>query len=314
MTNRLPSRQRRTKLLLVLALLTLLFVPYPTQLSPALKLQIVDHHGKGVPGLSAKWYGGFYADYFEEKVTLDSQGCLSLPGRSVRLSLASRAGAVLESLRPHCGWRSASASVYLEIPEDYEFEGSTLGQDGVWSVYSQPVNGGPGTTRYSYVEVITNHPTHRGVSSYRLALRPNPSPTPLADRPGAALFIVLEKNVPGCNSTLSGKAVCRAIRPLDGIAEKLGVMPLTTFICMDVSQSSDLLQEALASEGVTIPPERWFDPDEGLKSVTTLHDRLRQGTDEISHKGEVITDLAELERALHKAKVAGVRWHLQVEF
>lgn len=131
---------------------------------------------------------------------------------------------------------------------------------------------------------------------------------------GAALFIVLEQEIPGFDSFVGGKAISHASKGLDRIAQKLGVTPLMDFHSMDPGEASGFLEDLGVSDEVAIPPEAWFAPDEGLRTVEALRTHLRRRTEVLPRLDDVLADLDAFARVLGKAKEAGVRWHLQVDF
>ena len=101
-----------------------------------------------------------------------------------------------------------------------------------------------------------------------------------------ALFIVLEKDIPGFDAAVNGKPLSRASKGLDRIAGKLGVRPLMEFCSMDLGEAADLLAD-LGGEEADIPPEQWFDPEEGLRTVEALLTHLRRRTEARSEERRV---------------------------
>lgn len=130
---------------------------------------------------------------------------------------------------------------------------------------------------------------------------------------GAALFITLEKEIPGFDTIVSGKALSRSADRLERIARKLGVKPLMEFHSANAVDAADFL-EAHDVEGVEIPPEQWFDPDEGLATVLALRSHLEKQPKALVNTADVIADLDAFERVLTRAKQDGTRWHLSVDF
>ena len=63
-------------------------------------------------------------------------------------------------------------------------------------------------------------------------------------------------------------------------------------------------------EGLEIPPEQWFDPNEGLRTVRGLLDYLRRHP----VAPDVAEDLEAMEQVLTAAAEQGVRFHLAVDF
>lgn len=169
--------------------LLLLFVPYPTQVSPPLNLQIVDEQGVGFGSRSVTWEGGFYASYFEQRVRLDRGGRLTLPARRAWKSAILRFDCFLNSFMPHSGGRAACATVYFNVPAGYEFDPAPTGSSVIFDSGGGPPNGRirwwnlPNGTWYvdsnegmreggeDSLGVSTDHPSRWGTSTYRLVLR-----------------------------------------------------------------------------------------------------------------------------------------------
>jgi hypothetical protein len=171
----------------------LVFVPYPTQLSPALHLRVLDPQGGGIPSDEMMWRGGFYADYFEESVSTDGQGGLDLPSRIVWLSPASRLLAAFGSVLPEGGgFRHAFAEAYFELPPGFELDPACVGpvpefDNGLEPPYSHVrtwnlpgsqwhVSFNEGGGEHGLVSIATDHPATAGVSTHRLVLRLKPVP------------------------------------------------------------------------------------------------------------------------------------------
>ena len=130
---------------------------------------------------------------------------------------------------------------------------------------------------------------------------------------GAALFIVLEKQIPGFDATVNGKALSRVFEELDRIAGRLGIKPLMAFFSMSPDETGDLLADFGVAGEVNSSAEQWFAAEEGLRTIETLRTHLRrdEGLPDVSG---VMADLDDFSRVLQKTQEAGVRWHLQVVF
>jgi hypothetical protein len=125
---------------------------------------------------------------------------------------------------------------------------------------------------------------------------------------GAALYIVLEKEIPGVDTMIDGKMLSRAEKDLAGAAKRLGVRALMEFFSTSADEVSDLLGEDAA--GIEIPPVQWFSATEGLKTVQALLGEAESSPDLKGAKD----DLLGCERVLKEAEKHGVRWHLAVDF
>ena len=71
---------------------------------------------------------------------------------------------------------------------------------------------------------------------------------------GAALYIALEKQIPGVDIMIDGKMLSRAEKHLAEAAKRLGVRPLTEFFSVRPDEAAGFLE----SEGaeVEIPDEQ----------------------------------------------------------
>ena len=130
-----------------------------------------------------------------------------------------------------------------------------------------------------------------------------------------ALYVALEKEIPGFDaSSVCGKLLAKAQRKLDGIARRHGLTPLEDFISTAPEDILAFLEDAGGvPEGVEIPPEEWFEPSDGLRTVRGLLEHLRRdSTGDKNHKG-VITDLKATEQVLAAAAEKGVRFHLAID-
>ena len=125
---------------------------------------------------------------------------------------------------------------------------------------------------------------------------------------GAALYIALEKEIPGVDTMIDGKMLSRAEKHLAEAAKRLGVRPLMEFFSISADEASDLLGEDTA--GIELPSVQWFSAVEGLKTVQALLAEAESSPDLKGAKD----NLLDCERVLNEAKKHGVRWHLAVDF
>jgi hypothetical protein len=129
----------------------------------------------------------------------------------------------------------------------------------------------------------------------------------------AAFYIVLEREIPGFDTGVNGKALSRADKILDTLAEQAGVQPFMHFF----SASPEKLAAFAEGEGIdvqdkTFPPERWFSAEDGLKTVDAL---LRVAESKrIEQVERIVDDLREFHKVLTVARANNVRWHLAVDF
>ncbi|MCI0377979.1 MAG: hypothetical protein L0215_10255 [Gemmataceae bacterium] len=137
---------------------------------------------------------------------------------------------------------------------------------------------------------------------------------------GAAIYIVLEKDIPEFDPFVNGKALSASEKWLGALAKKLGVTPLMDFFSADPEEVLDFIEgeEEATGEPVAdlpeLPAEQWFDAAEGLRTVRILRSHLTANAKELRNAQAVVSDLDEFERVLEKASSQKVRWHLAVDF
>ena len=128
-----------------------------------------------------------------------------------------------------------------------------------------------------------------------------------------AWYIVLEKQIPGFDAFMNGKALANEAGKLDYIAEQNSVRPLMSFF----SSSREQMLEFAGSEGVETGnemaetwAETWFVAEEGLRTVNLLLEKAEgNSVSEAARK-----DLLDFRRVLETAKQQRVRWHLPIDF
>jgi len=124
-----------------------------------------------------------------------------------------------------------------------------------------------------------------------------------------AWYIVLEKQIPGLDTFMNGKALAKAAEKLDYLAKQHSVRPLMSFF----SSSREQLLAFAGSEGVetgTEIAETWFVAEEGLRTINLLLEKVEENSvSEAARK-----DLLDFRRILETAKQHGTRWHLAIDF
>ena len=132
---------------------------------------------------------------------------------------------------------------------------------------------------------------------------------------GVAFFIVPEREVPGLETFVNGKALARA-EDLARVAEAAGVRPLRDFFSEDPEAAWALLSD----EGSEPPaegfgPQEWFEAEEGLATVRGLiaHLEADRATAAEGEASAIVEDLREFDRVLGGLAAESVRWHLAVE-
>jgi hypothetical protein len=120
---------------------------------------------------------------------------------------------------------------------------------------------------------------------------------------GAAYYIVLETEIDGLSTKMSGKSLSRHIESLDSVARELGVRPLAEFTSMDRDALADVLGDD--ADGIEVPPLQQFSAQDGLATIRALLPR--------PEAQPALRDLKDCERILSVAAERGVGWHFQID-
>lgn len=133
----------------------------------------------------------------------------------------------------------------------------------------------------------------------------------------ASMYIVVEGEDPGFDIFVNGHALARNEDSLEKLAMRLGVKPLLEFFSADVNSMALLLEEGAGDPewAKTLPPPQWFSPDDGLMTIGTLLDFLRDSSSALgSDTVPIISELEEYERVLQKTALRNLRWQLAVSW
>jgi hypothetical protein len=131
------------------------------------------------------------------------------------------------------------------------------------------------------------------------------------------MYIVVQGEDPGFDIFVNGHALARNEDALEKLAERLGIKPLLEFFSADENSMALLLEEGAGDPewAKTLPPPQWFSPEDGLVSICTLIDFLKEtptalGTETLP----VLNELEEYERVLRKTAQRSLRWQLAVSW
>ncbi len=130
-----------------------------------------------------------------------------------------------------------------------------------------------------------------------------------------AYVVTLEKDLPEAKAAYvkgksMGKALARESDRLDSAARRKGVDALTALL----SESQDALRAQLVSDGfdpskMRLPPERWFDAAQGLKTIRALAEHVGANLNDFKQPNPILRDLKAAESLLAAAEGAGVKFH-----
>lgn len=136
-------------------------------------------------------------------------------------------------------------------------------------------------------------------------------------RVAASMYIVVEGEDPGYDIFVNGRALARNEDALEKLAHRLGVRPILDFFSADENSMALLLEEGAGDPewAKTLPPPQWFAPEDGLITVCTLIDFLRDHPLALGNETqEVLRETEEFERVLRKTAQRHLRWQLAVSW
>jgi len=122
-----------------------------------------------------------------------------------------------------------------------------------------------------------------------------------------AIYPVFEKPLSSAEG-FGGHSLSRGLEELDNLAQTLGLMPLSGFIDSNTMAREVLDDDELAE--IDLPPVRWFEASEGLKTVSGLLTFISEHGDAAS---DVETDLRQLRELLEEALPTSNHFHLLVD-
>ncbi len=131
------------------------------------------------------------------------------------------------------------------------------------------------------------------------------------------MYIVVEGEDPGYDIFVNGHALARNEDALEKLAARLGVKPLLEFFSADQNSMALLLDEGAGDPewAKTLPPPQWFSPEDGLITICTLLDFLKDAPTTLgSETAGVVNELEEYERVLRKTGQRKLRWQLAVSW
>jgi len=129
----------------------------------------------------------------------------------------------------------------------------------------------------------------------------------------SALFIVLAREIPGIDaSSVGGKFLARNLEWLDEAAKMLVVRPLSELISVNPEDAAAFLDgEGHDATDLSLPPEQWFDAEEGLRTIEAL---LRHVESEKPAEQRLLRDLRDCRQVLQRARHEATRFHFAIDF
>jgi len=125
---------------------------------------------------------------------------------------------------------------------------------------------------------------------------------------GVAYYISLDRDDVDFDPMIDGKRVARADELLNEIAKENSMPEVMNYFGMDGSEIESLLGES------DIPDAGgWHDSGEGSEYFAKLAELVSCRADASKHKG-LVRELQEFSQILAKAKAAGAKWRLAMDF
>ena len=136
---------------------------------------------------------------------------------------------------------------------------------------------------------------------------------------GVSLFPRFREEIPGLDPLqMIGKVLAQEMERLDPPARAAGATPLGDFVSVSKTEMEDLAMEEPPDDADFSEPGPeeydWFPPEDGLKTVASLAQHVRDSDPEGRTKADLLEDLEFLRQVLAKAAEAGVPFNLAIDF
>ena len=125
---------------------------------------------------------------------------------------------------------------------------------------------------------------------------------------GVAYFIALDKEDPGFETFVNGKAIARASDEIRSITEKLGVKSID-----ELTSFGDLVDEFDLTDDIPEMETAWFDPQYGIDWVKAVTQYVASNRSTLKEPDGVIEELDEYRQIFQKAKAIGAKWHFELD-
>lgn len=129
---------------------------------------------------------------------------------------------------------------------------------------------------------------------------------------GVGFFIVLDQ--PDVDAFVNGKAMAREARRLGRSLKSKGIKSPEEFVSISSDERAEFADAMDAGVGATAEAEGWFRADEGLAWVAAVRNHLQANQGAAKDVDAVIADLDEYEQVFTRAKAAGARWRLSIDY
>ena len=110
---------------------------------------------------------------------------------------------------------------------------------------------------------------------------------------------------------VDGKMLSKNLEWLDAQAKQLKVTPLMEFHSVNPDELAGFYEAEEIDLPDNLPEEKWFEAEEGLKSINAFINVLETGHPE---KSCILVDLKNFSKLLSVAAEKNVRWHIAADF
>ena len=133
-----------------------------------------------------------------------------------------------------------------------------------------------------------------------------------------ALFIVIDRDNTGFDTTVNGKFLSQDAGKLEKIAKSLGLRPLHEYVSYSPEDALEMMEELgddpAEMDGMELPEQQWYEPQEGLDWADKVIAYVRSNPASVKNAEGVLADLDEYRTVFEHAKSISARWNLQIDF
>lgn len=128
-----------------------------------------------------------------------------------------------------------------------------------------------------------------------------------------SLYIVLEREISNVDIHVNGNFLSKYNEDLASIAKRAHLAPLMNFFSASKGELVGFAEgHGVSPSQMKVPDERWFEADEGLRTLNALLQNPE--TAQLPHSDRIASELREFVALLEVARASGVRWHLGVDY
>ena len=128
-----------------------------------------------------------------------------------------------------------------------------------------------------------------------------------------AFTITLQSEIPAMAAYTkagTGKALAHESERLNSAARRKDVVPISGMLSENpAALMAQLVEEGFDPAKMRIPPEEWFQPVQGLKTIRALIDHVNANLNDFKQPNPILRDLKAVDAVLTAAQSAGVQFH-----